>query len=217
MDTTTTTPATTTDNVAAPAIVAAPAKVYESDKLTALKAQQKEQWSKARAFEDPTDPAALAANLDLFKTNKLIEDEIKALKTAEAEAAAAEIKNARLRLVDELLAAYDADKVAAADKKLSIDEKNAVNATFKAAKDVVTTELMRALGTRAAAPKATTGDAKPTGERGATGQAIIALWLANRAAGMNDTDNRKAIIEAGHSRGTTGAVTLAWQKENGEK
>jgi hypothetical protein len=56
-----------------------------------------------------------------------------------------------------------------------------------------------------------------TGTKGQKTAEIRAMFDANRAAGMNDTDNVKAIIASGQSRGTTGAVVLAYQRELGEK
>lgn len=155
----------------------------------------------------------LALNLEIFGLTNDEKTEIANIKKAAAEAKSAEARNAKIAVVDNLIAAAIASHVAQADKKLTMDEKNAANDTMHKFRETVVNQILGSKPT-VANPG---GSEKSTATKGETGKKIVEAFLANRASGMTDTENVKAIITSGFSRGTTGAVVLAYQREIGEK
>lgn len=156
----------------------------------------------------------LALNLEIFGLTNDEKTEIANIKKATAEAKSAEARNAKIKVADDYAAAAIANHIAQNDKKLSLDDKNAANDTFHKLRETVINAI---LGSRPTATKDGTATEKSTGTKGETGKKIVEAFLANRATGMTDTENVKAIIASGFSRGTTGAVVLAYQREIGEK
>lgn len=138
------------------------------------------------------------ANMAIGKKYVEIEAEKANIRKAEAAAKLAEARNAKLALIGAFKDAIGTDGE-------------------QAAYDALANELLSKSATPAKKAADTDGTAKPAGERGATSKRIRERFIANRAAGMSDTDNVKEIIASGESRGTTGAVVLAYQREIGEK
>lgn len=190
----------------------APAPAPTSEKLTALQAEKKILVAAMLACT-PDTPEMEAAMEAVYKQNGLIKAEIGEIKKAEHAVKVAEARNAKLALIVNYDAARDALK--ALPKSAKDDERNAATDAFNAAKTALENAVIGSVGSLKADPA--DGEKKKPGEKGATSKRIVEKFLANRAAGMNDTENVKAIIESGESRGTTGAVVLAWQRENGEK
>lgn len=159
-----------------------------------------------------------SAMLETFKIQKEIDAEIANIKTQERQAELEKQRNARIELVTNLETTLTAKLKVDAEKKSSDEERNAANDAYLAAREIVTNELLARYATSKPAAK-TAGDAsdKPAGERGKTGAEIIALHTANLAAGMSPADSKAAIVASGFSRGTTGAVVLAWEREQGLK
>lgn len=177
------------------------AKVYTSAKLDELKAESAAIWAKmATATEAERDELITAA----YKNKQAQAVEIDSLKAAERNAELEAKKNARLALLPSLLALYDKAKV-----KSATDEDKAA---YQTAFDALQNELLGAYkGGTPSKPKEG-GTSKATG----TGPAIIAMFEANREAGMTDSEAEKAITSTvnpitgePYSRGTTGAVLLA--------
>lgn len=192
---------------------ATPAKVVaivepQSELLTKLKSDKKAAWAEMRKFEDPDAPEAVEAKLAVYKIDQDIKAEIASLRKIEADAKIAEQRNARVALVDN----YDAAVLALTNAKK--DDKPAAQDEVNTAREVIVNELLARYAT---SKPATGGTATTSGTKGATSKAIVELYIANKAGGMNDTENKKAIEAAGYSRGTTGAAVLAYQKEIGEK
>jgi len=190
----------------------APAPAPTSEKLTALQAEKKTLVAAMLACT-PDTPEMEAAMEAVYKQNGLIKAEIGEIKKAEHAVKVAEARNAKLALIANYDAARDALK--ALPKSAKDDERNAATDAFNAAKTALENAVIGSVGSLKADPA--DGQKKQPGEKGATSKRIVEKFLANRAAGMNDTENVKAIIASGESRGTTGSVVLAWQRENGEK
>lgn len=175
-----------------------------SEKLTAIRAEITKlediqiTWTKATPRDE-----RLKLNLELFKLGNDEKAEIANIEKAEREAKAMEARNAKISMIDELLAAHVANNTAIGDKKMSIEDKNAVNNKFHKLRETVVNAV---LGSKPIA--AVSGD-KPAGTKGATGQEIVDLYDKYRAEGKTDKEARDAIKAAGHSRGTTDAVILA--------
>lgn len=163
--------------------------------------------------------AKLLLNTELFKITNEETAEVANIRKAEQDQILADQRNLRAKLY------YDArDLIFEAlrinnDPNATLEQKQAASEAEKTAGEKVVNELLKAFKP-VASKTATNG--QPTngngnGERGAVAKRIIAKFLENRAAGMDDTENKKAIQATGESRGTTGAVVLAYQIEIGEK
>lgn len=199
---------------AAPAATPETAPEPTSEKLTEIRAKMDSLFASQKTITDRK--LLLESNLEIYKLTQDEKTEIANIKKTESELKQQEAKNARIAMVDNLLAAHTDNLAALNNDSMTLDEKNAVNDTFHSLRESVVNELL------ARYPKSTPAksDGKPAtdGTKGATGAAIIERFLANRNAGMDDTANKKEIeTVGGFSRGTIGAVILAWQKANGEK
>ena len=182
--------------------------------LEKLSAQLAEQW--AEMLTHPVgSKEAMKANLAVYNTNKLIDAENAKIAAREREQAAIDARNAKIAKLHKLLDSHNENNKFQASKATA-DEKAAHYDAYKLLLIEMENIVAGAIPTVKAA---TTSVDKQEGDgtKGATGKAIIDLFLANRADGLSDTDNVKAIIAKGYSRGTTGAVVLAWQRANGEK
>ncbi len=181
-----------------------------SEKLTKLRDDKKAAWKALISIEDGESKEAVDAKLAVYNVDQAIKAEITAIKAAEQAAIVAEKRNAKVALMD----TYDAAVIALSTAPKA--DKQAAQDAVTAAREVIVNALLSTVGGTAKVA----GD-KPAGDNvagaGATSKAIVELFIANRALGMDDTSNKKAIVDAGFSRGTTGAAVLAWQKENGEK
>lgn len=188
----------TTPEAAKPAIVK---PEPTSEKLTAIRAEIDAKLGIDQSKLDRK--GKLDLNLEIYKLGNDERVEIANIEKAEREAKAMEARNAKISMIDELLAAHVANNTAIGDKKMSIEDKNAVNNKFHKLRETVVNAV---LGSKPIA--AVSGD-KPAGTKGATGQEIVDLYDKYRAEGKTDKEARDAIKAAGHSRGTTDAVILA--------
>ena len=202
---------TTTPAQAVAAIKADPT----SAKLVELQNAYKTGFAAMAALTDIGEQQA--AMLSTFKIQNEIKTELANLKNAEREEAANMARNARIGLLTDLLAAHATKLKVDADKKSTDQERNDANDVFMAASDVVKNELLARYPTSKPAAKSADASDKPAGQRGATGAEIIAQHVANLADGKTPAESKAAIVAGGHSRGTTGAVVLAWEKEQGIK
>ncbi len=161
-------------------------EVLQSEKLTTLNQELNQLVDMPQTFErlskDWHD-----ANRAVAKKYLEIDAEMSAIRKEQAAAKTAEIRSAKVAEANELIDAV----VAGGDREALVNR--IVN------------------GSSVSAKKSDSGDgtAKPAGERGATSARILAALQANMAAGMSLTDAKKAVIESGESRGTTGAVATA--------
>lgn len=187
-----------------------------SDKLTELKAAKKAAWDKFRQIEDVDSKEYSDAQTELLKINSDIKAEVANIIALKNAAELAEKRNARVALIDNYDAAVIALSTVNADKKASDADKATAADNVAKAREIIVNELLAKFAGSSTA-KLTVQTDKPAGTKGATSAAIREAFIANRAAGMTDTENVKAIIASGHSRGTTGAVVLAYQREIGEK
>lgn len=153
------------------------------------------------------DEPVLKANLEIVRLNNLIKAETTKRERDAKEREIAEKRNERVKLADDLIAAAqsgDADALAAA-------------------REIVVTELLAKFASSTPAKKTTDGE-KASSERGATSREIIENYKTLTGEGMSATDAIKTIINGDeargikpHSRGTTGAVVLQYQRSIGEK
>lgn len=197
---------------------AVPAAEVTSPKLVEIRTAMDAIFDKQATFTKETPRAdKVAANVELFKLGNDEKAEIANIKKAENDAKIAEARNARVKMLDDLLAAYSANQAGIGNTKLKLEDKNALNDTYHKLRENVVNELLAKYAKSTPATATATGDKHATGTKGSTSATIREAFIANRAAGMTDTDNVKAIIASGQSRGTTGAVVLAYQREIGEK
>lgn len=170
-----------------PAPVAQPEP--QSEKLTALKAELNDKWAKMVKLPAGSKEA-LDANLDVYKQQKLIDAEIANIRKAEADLKVAELRNARVAMMDN----YDK---ATGDDKAKLRE-------------AIVNELLAKYAHSTPAKVAT--DGSTGGSKGATSAAIKEILLSEIAGGATVTDAKKAAEAKGYSRGTTGAVATAMIK-----
>lgn len=198
---------TPTDTTAAQtATVAEP----QSEKLTALNQELSDKWALMLTFK-PGTKEARDANLEVYKVQKNIDAEIANIKQAENQKVLDEQRNQRVAMYDESIVSFGR-AAGLSEEQIAEAQKNE---SYKALRE----NCVNALLAKYAASKPTGtigGNGQTSAPKGATSKAIIEMWEKNRAAGMSDTDNVKDIIASGQSRGTTGAVTLAWRREHGE-
>lgn len=197
----------TEKNETAPAATQAKPAEPTSPKLEELKKAKTAAMSEAAKAQMAGDEKAAEDKfLEVYKIGEDIKKEIAEIRKHEAELLRKEKEAAIVKLFDDAIAAY-ANHLKVEGSKASIEEKNAASNAYKEQREKVVNRL---LGSRPAA--ATTGKT-PTGTRGATGSAIHQMILDNLAAGMTLTDAKKAIVDAGYSRGTTGAVATQMIKD----
>lgn len=204
-------PATETEKLAEPEIT-----------LEGLQLAAKEAKQAFKLNEDETKDDVL--QLAWLKARKAVTEFENKQKAIEAQKLIDEKRKVEFDRVETLIVLYDAAKFANEEFKRgnqTIEQANAANDQYKAHKTFIQEELAKhVIGGKQVVVRNTLNiPAGMTGEqlsKGQKGSEIVELFKANRLAGMNDTENVKAIIEAGHSRGTTGAVVLAYRREIGE-
>lgn len=198
-----------TGGASLPATPATPAPAPEptSEKLTDIRAKIDAALNTDQSKF--TRDQKLAINMQIFELGQDEKTEIANIKKAENEAKIQEARNAKIKMIDDLLAAHDANN-AAIKSKMTIDEKNAVNDTFHKLRENVVNAVLGSKPTSAASGAATTGT------RGETGKKIVARYLELKAEGVNITEAKKRIEAEGFARGTVGAEILKYQREIGE-
>lgn len=207
-----------------PAKVAVPEKVYTSDKLTELQAEEARLWDVVKGLLNEGKMGSKEfndANLAIYKVQADVKAEIANLKNIEQQQILAEKRQARLQLIANRDAARDANMAAQADANMSQEDKNAAYDEFKKHNEILENELLAKFGTSKPSTPAKDGVASPStpagGGKGSTGDQIRSRYIALTGGGMTATDAVKTIIGEGFSRGTTGAVVLAYQRSIGEK
>ena len=188
-----------------------PAPELTSEKLTELKLAQIAKDAEITAEKD--FEKRLELTKQQFKIGNDIAAEIAAIQKANIAAKLKEAQDAKLAVVTNFEAAVLADAKVQAGKGTA-DEKAASADGLTALRTELQNMVLGTVAKPAGAPKA---EGAATGTKGAKSAEIVALHVANLAAGMTPTESKKAIEAAGHSRGTTGAVVLAWEKEQGLK
>lgn len=153
--------------------------------------------------------AKLAISMDIYRKQQELSTEIANIRKHERELELQEARNARKALLDAVIEAHEKVQASLADKKMSIDEKNAIYDDFKAKRDIVYAELTARYGGSTPAKKANDGTPKEPGTRGGTSAAIKELLLGHLAAGKTLTEAKKLVEAEGYSRGTTGTVATA--------
>lgn len=153
--------------------------------------------------------AKLAISMDIYRKQQELATEIANIRKHERELELIEARNARKALLDAVIEAHEKVQASLADKKMSIDEKNAIYDDFKAKRDIVYAELTARYGSSTPAKKANDGTPKEPGTRGGTSAEIKELLLGHLAAGKTLTEAKKLVEAEGYSRGTTGTVATA--------
>lgn len=187
--------------------------VYDSEKLQELKAEGAQLWEKMTQCE-PGSVEANDALLAVYKNKNEQAAEVARIKADLAHKAIAEKRNAKIAELQALLDAHTAN-VAVQASDAPNEVKDEANAAFKSQFDAIANELCLRIG-GTVAPKTDKPAATGGNGGGKIKEAIEAAFIKNRADGMSDTENIKAIIASGYSRGTTGAVVLAWRRAQGE-
>lgn len=191
----------------APVAPATPAPAPTSEKLTDIRAKIDAALNTDQSKF--TRDQKLAINMQIFELGQDEKTEIANIKKAENEAKIQEARNAKIKMIDDLLAAHDANN-AAIKSKMTIDEKNSVNDTFHKLRENVVNAVLGSKPTSAAVGAGTTGT------RGETGKKIVARYLELKAEGFYITEAKKRIEAEGFARGTVGAEILKYQREIGE-
>lgn len=182
----------------------------KSEKLTALRADllATKTAVKSLAADSPEEDAAFTK---IYKLGEDIKAEIAEIGKQKA---AAEQKEREAVVIAEFDAAVqaskDSDKVAASDA--SAEDKNAAYAHAQSLRETICNKLLG----KAKPVSGGTGTASK-GTAGQTTKEILDLITANRAAGMNDADNKKAVANAGYAVGTIWGILDKFKKENGAK
>lgn len=212
--------------------------VYESENLTKLKTEQSTLEDKIDAAGVKT-PEGRKLMQELWKVGESIDNEIREIKKTLAAAELDEKRNARVKLFDNAIDAYNA-KLAAdnlvnaipADQreldpvpdnvKSLMDAANAANAAFVKAREEVTNILLSGLPSNAKTGTGATGTA--TGTKGKTTTEIRELIAPMYAAGKTGTEVRAAIKMHGgggawtyFNDGTANAVIKKYEEDNGIK
>lgn len=193
-------------------------KLPTSEKLTELQNHLAEQGEKLKTLVVMSTEWN-DAMIEMFKTNKLIEAEISNIKKVENDAKVAELRNARIAVVANYKAAVIADYVVQNDKKATDEAKLASAESLTTLEEGLKTELLKTVPGSTPAKSAAAGTSAGGGEKGATTKRIRGFFDEIRASNpaATQTEIVKDIIARGESRGTTGAVVLAYMKELGEK
>lgn len=188
-----------------------------SAKLETLKGDYSAKWAELGKITEPFSTEAVSLKLEIFRIDKEISGEIANLTKQANEAAAAEKRNERLKLMDNYDAAVIAKNHADAEiAKIAVGKRtpeqlavaNEANDAMQAARDIVTNELLARYATSSPAKTAVVGGEK-TGTKSAE---IKALYIQYTGEGKTSTEAEKLIVAAGYSRGTTGAVCLEYRK-----
>lgn len=191
---------------------AATAKVYTSDKLTALNAERKEKFTSVMSLEYGTKEQNDGLT-EVFAIDAKIRAEIAALKTAEKEAETAELRNKEVAKLAERDAALVAMNAEFARKGATDDTKAITKEAFDKLNEPIISALLSKFGGVKPASVSANGEAKTGGAKGGTSATIRQMILDHVAAGKTPTEACKLIVEAGYSRGTTGAVRTAMKNE----
>jgi hypothetical protein len=191
-----------------------------SEKLTAIRANIDDLLIKVTIETDRKKKLEFVGELQKEQANE--QTEINAIKKALLEAQIAEKKNAKIAFVDQLLSAFFEEKMFFANdyrkagEGLAPDQPNPLmeqmNTLTEATKNARENVVNLLVGTVSA--KVNDGE-HATGTKGDTAKQIISSYEKHLAALGDDTEARKAVIAEGFSRGTTGAVVLAYRKEKG--
>lgn len=167
------------------------------------------------AKDDASTEEDIDKAFDARKAAKVALTKLQAQKSAdEAAAKLAEARNAELAKVQALLDAHDVNKTVQADKKATVEEKQAANEAFQAAKLAVENRMLPVhVSTPRAANKAVQAD-KPAGTRGAISGEIRTIATELFAQGKTGTEVRAFVIkERGFNDGTANAVIKALEDE----
>lgn len=192
-------------NVTETATAPAPAQKPMSEKLNELRAAYKAAYDKARQIEDPFSPEAQTANMELWKIQGEIKKEEAAILKAAAEAKIAEMRNARLALVSNLLEAQKA--VLSLPKSATAEQRNDVENKLAEAKQVVENELLAKFAASKPAKSEASGE-KAERNSGNTA-AIIELYLSGKT--------HSEIEAEGYARSTVWHAINNYKKANGLK
>lgn len=154
------------------------------------------------------DEPVLKANLEIIRLNNLIKSETTKRQNEAKQRELAEKRNERVKLADDLITAV----------------RNGNEDEITAKREIVVNELLTKYAGSTPAKKADGDKTASPGERGAIGREIQQHYAALRQEGIEPATAIKMIIDGDegrgikpHSRGTTGAEVLKWQRANGEK
>lgn len=193
-----------------PVVNIAPAPT--SEKLTQLNADADRIWAEL-GTHPRTSPEAAELRNQMIKNEGDIKAEIAAIKKTENDAKIAEKRAAELSVLNSYTDAVLSNAAVQADKKASIEDKNASSDSLAAIHETLVNKLLG----KVSAPRTSAPSDKPAGTRGATGSAIKEMLLAKLAAGgVTVTQALKdTIAEGNFSRGTAGTARTEL-KEAGE-
>lgn len=191
---------------------AATATPLTSDKLEQLKKDLASSYTAERSAEIGSKEF-LDARMASLKAESAVKAEEANLKAEDSAAKLAVLRNERVGKLNDYKSAVLVAHAVHADKKSSVDEKNAASDAEKALFDAIANELLGKYATVKPAKLAKDGTAKAAGTKGSTSMAIREKLLENQSAGMSYTENIKAVIAEGFTRGTTGTVATAMKVE----
>ncbi len=155
----------------------APEKVYTSDKLTAIDADIKSRKAALRAIDDMDSPEYETALGELVKANAERKAEIANIKAEERKAEQAEVRNKRVAMFDNAVAAIVANTAVQSDKKSTPEQKDEAAKLAAETRELVVNALLGSTPKPAVSSEA--GD-KKAGSSSANREAIVALWLAGK-------------------------------------
>ena len=185
---------TTTATTAAAPIVSEP----KSEKLTNIRSEIAEKLASLDGVTDIT--AKLSVIGEIGKLQQSEAAEIAEIKKAELQLKLAEANAKRVSeanaIIDGLLSASETAKAAAADKKMSIDDKNSANAAYVSEREKLVNLLIGKSPKAAVSSEANIGK---TAAAGANDGEIQAAYLALVEAGSSEADAKKALEAEPHN------------------
>lgn len=124
------------------AVAAAPAPELTSEKLTALKAEYAKAWQEMVTQTDPFAESTKNAKMKVWTIEGQMKSELAELQKAANEAKIAEMRNERLKLNENQLAAYAVLLGIRADKKADPAKVTEAEQAFITARELVDNELL---------------------------------------------------------------------------
>lgn len=178
--------------------------------IAKLKSEKSAKFTELKNITDSDSIEATNLSLAIYKLTQDIKAQEAIIAKAEREQEIAMKRNERIKLVDTLLEAHEHVLKVHATKSSTLEDKNAASDAFKAAKDVVSNEL---LAKYAAPVRAVSTDGAPASGKS---KAIVELFIEGRAYGKGDTEIMKEIVSAGFARGTAWHAVNNYKKSIGE-
>lgn len=204
--------AATETAAAASTTAAVTTKVYNSEKLTEIRAAKKAKLAEMKAEMD--EDKAFELNTQLFKLGADERAEIASLKAAELNAENEAKRALKVKQLSDLVTMGADNAALQADKKATDEAKAASKLAYDAAFDAIANQLLGSVAKAPLSHKSVDGKT----EGGAQKEQIVEWYKAHRAAGKDHTAALKSVTEENSvARGSAWGPVDAYRKSIGEK